>query len=606
MSRRANIQRLIQNYSRRLQKLREQESLYGLSTPPAILLEIEDIETKLEYLGLELQALDKPDGEDSTGHDFLRNDIEQELITLEKDPKRSDTGIQISVLALTIGAVAIIFPALALIFNTTVIGHQAASGGTITAASSAQSTSTPLLAPTLTPAPTPTLLPLPDGFNIGVAQFARLDDISDENSQQLSQWLFDTVVRNIQNNFSEEISLHVRGPAEIGPIVGKDEQSWAEHAATLAKRHNLKILIYGVMGRGQSSIYLEPSFFVPYDQKRFDYVRELGGSTRFGARLPLDLPLTDSTLLTTNRILLNRAQALSHILLGLSDFFLRRYVEANEDFGRALTVSSEADPAGQEVIYLLLGAAHVRTTDQYLPGTANWQAGFLQAQQAFSQALTLKPEYARAHLGLGTVWLNRAKSFTDTGLITSVDAVLLQTAVDEYKSALMAADRPFLAHVPEKAYYQLGQTYQLGYEFFGPQIWPPAKAQDYYSRVINAFDPDHTPELNWLVGNAYVSSCQLEALVAGQPNQPPPNWAEVEAKCRTGLNILESMTDSNVPSPLAEYRLILGYTIAQQPGRKAEGCRLYDQAIIEAAGQQNLPPDWAESVRQLKRDLNCE
>jgi|GEM_PF-3762246 len=55
MSRQADIQKLIINYTRQLQKLKEQEALLGLSTPPAILLQIEDVEAKLTGLQTALQ-----------------------------------------------------------------------------------------------------------------------------------------------------------------------------------------------------------------------------------------------------------------------------------------------------------------------------------------------------------------------------------------------------------------------------------------------------------------------------------------------------------------------------------------------------------------------
>jgi hypothetical protein len=50
MLQQADIQNLMVNYSRQLQKLKEQEALLGLTTPPAILLQIEDVEAKLEAL----------------------------------------------------------------------------------------------------------------------------------------------------------------------------------------------------------------------------------------------------------------------------------------------------------------------------------------------------------------------------------------------------------------------------------------------------------------------------------------------------------------------------------------------------------------------------
>ncbi|NJN99412.1 MAG: hypothetical protein HC875_37600 [Anaerolineales bacterium] len=116
--------------------------------------------------------------------------------------------------------------------------------------------------------------------------------------------------------------------------------------------------------------------------------------------------------------------------------------------------------------------------------------------------------------------------------------------------------------------------------------WSPEEAQKYYLEVITASnEPDFPRELNWFVGNAYASSCLLDTLVAFRSGQPPSPWPEIEAKCQKGLEILEPIIeDSTMPAPLTEYRAILAYIIAQQPGREADSCRVYDQVITEAAG----------------------
>ena len=58
MSRKDDIQKLIVNYERRLQKRKEQKALFGLDAPPHILTEIEDIEAEIKKLHTELEALE--------------------------------------------------------------------------------------------------------------------------------------------------------------------------------------------------------------------------------------------------------------------------------------------------------------------------------------------------------------------------------------------------------------------------------------------------------------------------------------------------------------------------------------------------------------------
>jgi hypothetical protein len=59
MSRRDDLRKQIANHRRRLQKLEEQQALYGLDTPPHVLIEIEDIKARLEELRAELRTLEE-------------------------------------------------------------------------------------------------------------------------------------------------------------------------------------------------------------------------------------------------------------------------------------------------------------------------------------------------------------------------------------------------------------------------------------------------------------------------------------------------------------------------------------------------------------------
>lgn len=53
-----DVKKLIAIYSRRLQKLKEQQALFGISVDPRILIEIEDIEAKIEDLQSELKIVE--------------------------------------------------------------------------------------------------------------------------------------------------------------------------------------------------------------------------------------------------------------------------------------------------------------------------------------------------------------------------------------------------------------------------------------------------------------------------------------------------------------------------------------------------------------------
>lgn len=70
-----DIRRLIINHSRRLQRLKEQQALRGISVDPGILLEIEDIETQITALEAELELAQKQEAKAVT--------VEKPLLAVE-------------------------------------------------------------------------------------------------------------------------------------------------------------------------------------------------------------------------------------------------------------------------------------------------------------------------------------------------------------------------------------------------------------------------------------------------------------------------------------------------------------------------------------------
>lgn len=105
------INRLIRNHRRRLQILKEQEALQGISVDPKILLEIEDIETKILELQSQLDELVKEDETNipansssdihSSTQDgvFKEKTLKKRLLSIVRDPIWQVAGIFISILA---------------------------------------------------------------------------------------------------------------------------------------------------------------------------------------------------------------------------------------------------------------------------------------------------------------------------------------------------------------------------------------------------------------------------------------------------------------------------------------------------------------------------
>ncbi|MBN1217362.1 MAG: tetratricopeptide repeat protein [Anaerolineae bacterium] len=83
MSRSDDLKQLVANHQRRLQKLKEQQALGGVSTDPRILLEIEDVQEEIKNLRLELVELEEKEKESSDNtipkiyHNLPQPDYEQ-------------------------------------------------------------------------------------------------------------------------------------------------------------------------------------------------------------------------------------------------------------------------------------------------------------------------------------------------------------------------------------------------------------------------------------------------------------------------------------------------------------------------------------------------
>lgn len=76
MSRQDDIRKLLINYNRRLQALKERQALYGLDTPIAILTEIENIEAEITNLEAELETITTVLKDKARGFVSLKQDNE--------------------------------------------------------------------------------------------------------------------------------------------------------------------------------------------------------------------------------------------------------------------------------------------------------------------------------------------------------------------------------------------------------------------------------------------------------------------------------------------------------------------------------------------------
>ena len=188
----------------------------------------------------------------------------------------------------------------------------------------------------------------------------------------------------------------------------------------------------------ENGLQVQPEFFVR--DESFGYGSEVAGAEQLGRPIAVDMSLDPAVRYDTNLKLTGRSQALQHIVTGLAKFFIRRYDEAAVDFERATQVSEWDENEGKEVVYLLLGAAHLRQYDQITKPLP-----LLAAEINFRQAYTMNQAYGRVYLGLGAVARAEAAILCEDGTaICDADPAKLIEARDGTPAVWKQPSSPLL------------------------------------------------------------------------------------------------------------------------------------------------------------------
>jgi hypothetical protein len=371
------------------------------------------------------------------------------------------------------------------------------------------------------------LPPMGESFNVAVAEFAMLDSnghiSSSDVSRQFSAGLY-TTINNETKLLPTALSVELRGPKDVGVVDGD------ETARTTAERLNATILIYGrVENDLQGSYQVEPRFFI--SDLTFSYGSEVTGPEYLGK------PITELTLAPDQSFVFNtklnaRTQALQRIVLGLAYFSIRDYESAAKEFQDAVNTPYWNPNEGQEVAYLLLGAARLRPWDLIQNPTT-----LPKAEDAFKKAYELNQNYVRSYLGLAAVAVADAQLPDPSGTgIGGVNKAKLLEAIKWY-SACLNQTEPRQAYIATKAAFGLGQAYLLGYEF---RVIEDSKklALEYFQHVIEKYQTERVPDLAWFAAHAHAGLARLKGL--------DRDWAAMENEYRLAIGIMEGM-QPNLP-----------------------------------------------------------
>lgn len=286
----------------------------------------------------------------------------------------------------------------------------------------------------------------PGGFNVAVAEIGEKDTTgkvqSSKDGQQLSLWIFNGLQQEYQNL-----------PTETEVHVWHDSMGWTQkrisialittevEAAAKAKEINANLVIYGALISGQQAATFVPQFYITKLPGEANELDEIGGVYQLGAPIPVQLPLdaTNPVVVANLKPTISvRAKALRWFTIGFVQDLAGRTINAYEIFKKAETALSDwaEKGEGKELLYYFIGREALLLSRPNAPKYFETpEDGRGIAEMYFKKALNSNATYARAYLGLGGVFFQRAQSTT----VTEERLALAEQSLKNYHDAVTYA-----------------------------------------------------------------------------------------------------------------------------------------------------------------------
>lgn len=307
----------------------------------------------------------------------------------------------------------------------------------------------------LRPSPPPVM----DGlYNIAIAEIAeigadgQLQPIANGGGLRLSQDIATTLQDSLQGNASiliwnDRPELKQRR-VEIGIVDG------GPSAASLAKRLNADMVIYGVLDQRQQPPVLAIQMYLA--PRLSDALDQVDGS--FDLNTPIPVP-ADLEADSVKSAVARQANLLALLALGQSNSALGYTLEALESYLKAAELAPESD-----LIQFFIGREYLFSLEREKALQVARDAFEQKAGEALQKSLELNPQNARAYIGLGSLYLKQAKRLILEGRnseFTEADIArarqLLDQAETSYTTVLQLEPSAARYGVPMRELAQLSQ-----------------------------------------------------------------------------------------------------------------------------------------------------
>jgi tetratricopeptide (TPR) repeat protein len=300
-------------------------------------------------------------------------------------------------------------------------------------------------------------------FRIAVAEFGEMDSNGKvrraDNGQVLSRWLFEALQDEYQQNANMEMAHAIEiwhdsqtdteQNFKFGVMRGDTSSARRESAAKLAEKVNAHMVIYGNMVPDGESQGLDLEFYLSPQVN--DETASIVGPHRLGKPILLPVPFdTDSpeANIVVGEKLETRGDALFWLTMGLTQQVLGRSEQALATLRRAdVELADWPENDGKELLYFFIGREEL-----FLEQTDH-------AEASFRKALEIEPSYARAQVGLGSTYLQRALAIEPDARLE--EPKYLEQALDHHLRGLELALADEDAVIQAVARIALAKSYRL-------------------------------------------------------------------------------------------------------------------------------------------------
>lgn len=262
--------------------------------------------------------------------------------------------------------------------------------------------------------------PLSGEMNVAVVPFrATSTNVSQRAADGLSRTLATTMTQQL-GRLDPNVVFDVQPTP--GPPLGGTLATAGSSAASLARRLNADVVIFGELSMADGTTTLTPYVYVAPGQLLQAW--ELVGAYPMGDPISLPLPLGDSAPAEgeVRLALAGRAYGLSEFVDAIDYYSDDRFNSALQHLMAAARAPGWTTATGRALLDLFLGNVTAKLA-------ADSASGLLRARRYYRAALSAHPGFERAQLGLAEISFQLAHGDCTHA---DVDAVGLQQALTEY------------------------------------------------------------------------------------------------------------------------------------------------------------------------------